>query len=70
MNMKQSNPVTTNDNSYETSEEETQAKLLEGEVLQNRVMAKLDPDRPESLSSHGWQPLVGANGCIGKNLSR
>jgi succinoglycan biosynthesis transport protein ExoP len=60
MNMKQSNPVTTNDNSYETSEEETQAKLLEGEVLQNRVMVKLDPDRPASppiprLATTGWR---------------
>jgi capsular exopolysaccharide synthesis family protein len=60
MNMKQSNPVTTSDNSYETSEEETQAKLLEGEVLQNRVMAKLDPDRPASLvkprmATGGWR---------------
>ena len=60
MNMKQSNPVTTNDNSYETSEEETQAKLLEGEVLQNRVMAKLDPDRPANapqphMATSGWR---------------
>jgi capsular exopolysaccharide synthesis family protein len=46
MNMKQASPVTTTDNSYETSEEETQARLLEGEALLNRVMVRLDPGRP------------------------
>ncbi len=60
MNMKQSNPVTTNDNSYETSEEETQAKLLEGAALQDRVMAKLDPGRPAGsakprMATSGWR---------------
>ncbi len=29
--MKQTNPVTTNDYSYDTSEEQTQAKLLQSE---------------------------------------
>jgi capsular exopolysaccharide synthesis family protein len=58
MNMKQASPVTTTDNSYDTSEEETQAKLLEGDALQNRVMAKLDPaaaGRKAKLATSGWR---------------
>jgi succinoglycan biosynthesis transport protein ExoP len=60
MNMKESNPTTTNDNSYETSEEETQAKLLQGDALQNRVMARLDPDHASNtfkprLATSGWR---------------
>jgi capsular exopolysaccharide synthesis family protein len=60
MNMKQSSPVTTNDNSFEVSEEETQAKLLNGDALLQRVFAKLDPEsalrpkRPAAALS-GWR---------------
>jgi capsular exopolysaccharide synthesis family protein len=60
MNMKQSNPVTTADNTYEISEEQTQAKLLEGQALQNRVMARLDPAHPSAptaprMATSGWR---------------
>jgi polysaccharide biosynthesis transport protein len=60
MNMRQSNPVTTSDNSFEISEEQTQAKLLESEALQSRVLAKLDPERstdpPKSgTAATGWR---------------
>jgi polysaccharide biosynthesis transport protein len=57
MNMKQSNPVSTNDNSYDTSEEETQAKLLQEDVLVGRVASKLNP-RPSpkaALAKSGWR---------------
>jgi capsular exopolysaccharide synthesis family protein len=60
MNMKQANPTTTNDNTYEISEEQTQAKLLEGEALQLRVMARLNPGQNANTSkpkmaSSGWR---------------
>jgi capsular exopolysaccharide synthesis family protein len=59
MNMKQSNPTTTTDTSYDTSEEQTQAKLLEGEALQKRVAAKLNPGRATApgpkLAASGWR---------------
>lgn len=60
MNMKSSTPVTTVDNTYEISEEQTQAKLLESEELQNRVLARLDPDRPANpvpprMATSGWR---------------
>jgi len=59
MNMKQSNPTTTTDTSYDTSEEQTQAKLIEGKALQERVLAKLDPGRAASrkpkLATSGWR---------------
>jgi succinoglycan biosynthesis transport protein ExoP len=60
MNLKQSNPVSTADNSFEISEEQTQAKLLEGEALQNRAMARLDPSHPAGLpksqmATSGWR---------------
>ncbi len=59
MNMKQSNPTTTTDNSYDTSEEQTQAKLIEGKALQERVLAKLDPGRATAkkpkLATSGWR---------------
>lgn len=64
MNMKQASPVTTTDNSYETSEEETQAKLLEGDALQNRVLAKLDPaavGRKPKLATSGWRSWLHLN---------
>lgn len=60
MNMKESSPVTTVDNTYEISEEQTQAKLLESEALQNRVMIRLDPDKPAApsaprMATSGWR---------------
>ena len=60
MNMKQANPVSTEDNSYDTSEEQTQAKLLEGVALQRRVLSKLDPARPGTvenpqMATAGWR---------------
>jgi capsular exopolysaccharide synthesis family protein len=59
MNMKQSSPTTTTDTSYDTSEEQTQAKLIEGHALQQRVLAKLDPGRPASrkrkMATAGWR---------------
>jgi len=61
LNMKQANPTTTNDNNYETSEEETQAKLLKGSALVNRVIDKLDPSAPvrstakSRIATSGWR---------------
>jgi succinoglycan biosynthesis transport protein ExoP len=59
MNMKQSSPTTTTDSSYDTSEEQTQAKLIEGSELQQRVLAKLDPGRSAArkpkLATSGWR---------------
>lgn len=61
MNMKQSSPTTTNDNGFDTSEEETQAKLLESPVLIDRVVSKLDPStnpaRPK-IATTGWRGLL------------
>lgn len=45
MNLKQSNPVSDGDSySNDTSEVQTQVKILQNEELADRVMAKLDPD--------------------------
>ena len=60
MNMRQTNPVTTNEYSYDTSEEQTQAKLLESSALLNRVYAKLDPKfspKPAkaAMATSGWR---------------
>jgi capsular exopolysaccharide synthesis family protein len=61
MNMKQASPTTTsNGDSDDTSEEETQARLLEGAALLKRVSAKLDPagallpEKPRMATS-GWR---------------
>ena len=67
MNMKQASPVTTNDNSYDTSEEETQAKLLESDALQNSVIAKLDPaavGRKPKRATSGWRSWLHLNETI------
>jgi len=60
MNMRQTNPVTTNEYSYDTSEEQTQAKLLESSALLDRVYAKLDPKfspKPAkaAMATSGWR---------------
>ena len=59
MNMKQTNPVTTNDGSYDTSEEQTQTKLLESDALMNRVLNKMNPEAPSAhkpkMASSGWR---------------
>jgi uncharacterized protein involved in exopolysaccharide biosynthesis len=62
MNMKQANPTTTNDGSYDISEEQTQAKLLESKALLQRVIAKLNPGpasapRKPHLATTGWRAL-------------
>ncbi len=51
LNMKQTSPVTSNDYSYDTSELQTQVKLLESDSLMKRVFAKLDPQ-----GTAEWQP--------------
>lgn len=68
LNTKQSSPVTTDDSSYETSEVETQAKLLESDSLLRSVFAKLDPSglldgrKPLfSNNSKGWRKLLHIN---------
>ena len=60
MNMKQSNPNTTVDNSYDTSEEQTQAKLIQSKELISRVLAKLSPGAPPltakpKMADSGWR---------------
>lgn len=61
MNLKQSNPTTPAADSYETSEEETQAKLLQSRFLLSRVIEKLDPAGAEASAKHralatsGWR---------------
>jgi capsular exopolysaccharide synthesis family protein len=60
MDMKHNSPVNTTEYSDEVSEEETQAQLIQGAALLNRVGAKLDPDaahpkgRPVPARS-GWR---------------
>ena len=54
MNMKQTSPETTNDYSSDTSEEETQAELLQSEALIRRVTEKLLP--PYSSIQHRPRP--------------
>jgi capsular exopolysaccharide synthesis family protein len=60
MNMKQTSPVATNDESYETSEEETQVQLLQGDALLDRVIEKFDPGfvylrHTPHLAASGWR---------------
>ncbi len=63
MNMKQSSPETTIDYSSDTSEEETQAHLLQSDALLKRVIIKLDPgyvpaaNRPRP-SATWWRGLL------------
>jgi capsular exopolysaccharide synthesis family protein len=60
MNMKQTSPVETNDQSYETSEEETQVELLQSDALLDRVINKFDPGlvyirHNPRLAQSGWR---------------
>ncbi len=63
MNQKSSNPTSTSDGNFDTSEEETQAKLLEGNALLDRVIAKLDPSAVKKtglppFATSGWRSWV------------
>ena len=60
MNMKQTNPVSNNDYSSDTSEAQTQTKLLQSDSLTKRVLTKLDPTVPATsikpkLATQGWR---------------
>ena len=60
MNLKQSNPVSDTDGSYDTSEVQTQIKILQNQELVERVMAKLDPDfKPAEPQTQAAVPLTG-----------
>ena len=63
MNMKQTSPVATNDESYETSEEETQVNLLQSDALLDRVINTFDPAlvyirHNPRMSESGWRNLL------------
>ena len=60
MNTKQTSPVATNDDSYETSEEETQVQLLQSDALLDRVINKFDPGlvyirHNPRMATSGWR---------------
>jgi succinoglycan biosynthesis transport protein ExoP len=64
LNMKETSPVTTTDYSFDSSEEENQAQLLQGDALIERVMRKLDPDYELIAHRHPpapewWQQILG-----------
>ncbi len=62
MNMKQTNPTTSSDDSYDTSEEQTQVKLLQSDSLLERVILTLDPSYPKHSfnlpATSGWRKLL------------
>ena len=65
MNMKQSNPVSDTDNSYDTSEVETQVKILQNRELLDRVIEKLHSSYKASGQTTqtvppltGWRPWL------------
>ncbi len=62
MNTKVTSPVTTNDISYDVSEEETQVQLLQGDALLDRVMFKMDPNYSSSklkrIATLSWRNLL------------
>jgi polysaccharide biosynthesis transport protein len=62
MNMKQSNPVTSNESSGDSSELQTQSKLLEGQELMQRVLAKLHDGKP--IQRYGSGPATGWRGIL------
>jgi succinoglycan biosynthesis transport protein ExoP len=60
MNMRQASQTTTNNDSYDTSEEQTQARLLQSDALIKRVLTKLDPsialkERRAQIATSGWR---------------
>jgi capsular exopolysaccharide synthesis family protein len=60
MNMRQASQTTTTNSQSDTSEEETQAKLLQSDALKARVFAKLNPEarrsRPGAVPpASGWR---------------
>jgi polysaccharide biosynthesis transport protein len=60
MNMRQTSPVTTSDNSYDSSEAQTQTKLLESDSLLGRVFDKLNPGASQPakkarMATSGWR---------------
>ena len=60
MNVKETNPVSSNGNSSETSAEENQAKLLQSESLIHLVCSKLgyrrtNPDTQAEIAPSGWR---------------
>jgi polysaccharide biosynthesis transport protein len=63
MNTKQTSPVATSDESYDTSEEETQVGLLQSDALMDRVINKFDPAlvyirHNPHIASSGWRALL------------
>jgi succinoglycan biosynthesis transport protein ExoP len=63
MNTNQTSPVATNDDSYETSEEETQVQLLQSDALIDRVFNKFDPGlvyirHNPRIADSGWRKLL------------
>ncbi|MCU1295591.1 MAG: lipopolysaccharide biosynthesis [Bryobacterales bacterium] len=62
LNMKQSNPVASNESSGDSSELQTQSKLLEGEELMQRVLAKLHDGKPIARyapgPATGWREIL------------
>jgi len=59
MNMKDASPTTSTSNEFDTSEEQTQAKLLQSQILLDRVFQKLDPGgvltRKGKMATTGWR---------------
>lgn len=63
MNTKQTSPVATNDESFETSEEETQVQLLQSDALLDRVYNKFDPGlvylrHNPRIAESGWRKFL------------
>ncbi len=63
MNTNQTSPVATSDDSYETSEEETQVQLLQSDALIDRVFTKFDPGlvyirHNPHIAESGWRSLL------------
>jgi polysaccharide biosynthesis transport protein len=63
MNIKETSPVTTNDESYETSEEETQVELLQSDALLDRALTRFDPGlvyirHNPRLAADGWRSIL------------
>jgi capsular exopolysaccharide synthesis family protein len=55
MNLKQSSPLSNNDSSYDTSEVQTQVKILQNAELRDRVVTKLNP---VSKPANGTVPIA------------